>query len=72
MKETYLPTKAKALLDEFESAFSNTWDAAQDILYYIEDAYDGDRAEFMENALHNSDYSTIAKALKVIFDFSEN
>ena len=72
MKETYLPTKAKALLDEFESAFSNTWDAAQDILFYIEDAYDGDRSEFMENALRNSDYHTVAQALQAIFAFSEN
>ena len=72
MKETYLPTKAKALLDEFESAFTNAWDAAQDILFYIEDAYDGDRSEFMENALNNCDYHTVAQALQAIFAFSEN
>lgn len=72
MKETYLPIKARALLKEFESAFSNTWDTAQDILFYIEDAYDGDRNEFLSNALHNVDYCTVAKALQAIFDFSEN
>ena len=72
MKETYLPIKARALLKEFESAFSNAWDIAQEILYYIEDAYDGDKNEFISNALHNVDYCTVAKALKAIFDFSEN
>ena len=72
MKETYLPTKAKALLDEFDNAFQNAWDIAQEILYYIEDAYDGDRNEFLSNALHNVDYCTVAKALQAIFAFSEN
>ena len=72
MKKTHLLIKEKALLNEFESVFSNAWDIAQEILYYIEDAYDGDRNEFLSNALHNVDYCTVAKALKAIFDFSEN
>ena len=72
MEKAYLPIKAKTLLNEFDNAFENAWDIAQDILYYIEDNYDGDRNEFMSNALHNVDYCTVAKALKVIFDFSEN
>ena len=72
MKKTYLLIKEKALLNEFESVFSTAWDIAQDILYYIEDAYDGDRNEFLSNALHNVDYCTVAKALQAIFNFSEN
>ena len=72
MKKTHLLIKEKALLNEFESVFSNAWDIAQEILYYIEDAYDGDRNEFLSNALHNVDYCTVAKALQAIFDFSEN
>ena len=72
MKKAYLPIKAKTLLNEFDNAFQNAWDIAQEILYYIEDVYDGDKNEFMSNALHNVDYCTVAKALKAIFDFSEN
>lgn len=72
MNEAYLPMKAKVLLEEFESAFSNAWDAAQCIQNYIHDVYDGDRSEFMDNALRDCDYYVIAKALQMFFGFSEN
>lgn len=72
MNESYLPIRAKVLLADFESAFSNTYDAAQDILNYIDDYYEGNRNDFLNEALHDCDYYTVAQALKVIFDFSEN
>ena len=72
MSETYLSMKAKVLLEEFECAFSNAWDAAQCIQDYIHDVYDGDRSEFMNNALRDCDYCAIAKALQMLFGFSEN
>lgn len=43
MNEFYMQAEARELLEDFESAFSETWFCAQDILKHIDDEYGGDR-----------------------------
>lgn len=71
MNESRLPTRARVMLEDFEMAFSDAWNAAQDILLYIDNNYDGDRCAFLDDALHDCDYYSIAQALNAVFDFSE-
>ena len=70
--EFYLNVESRKLLEEFESAFSDAWFAAQEILKYIDDEYNGDKERFLYEVAHNCDYFSAAKALKSIFDHSEN
>lgn len=71
MKEPILTARTRVLLEDFESAFSYAWDAAQDILIHIDSYYDGNKEMFLDDVAHSCDYFTTAKALKAIFDFSE-
>ena len=66
-----MPIRARVLLEDFESAFEDAWNVAQDILIYIDEHYDGDRNAFIDEALHDCDYYTVASALKAVFGFSE-
>lgn len=71
MNESRLPTRARVMLEDFEMAFSDVCDAAQDILLYVDNHYEGDLQAFLNDALHDCDYSSIAQALKAVFGFSE-
>ena len=72
MNEFYMQAEARELLENFESAFSETWFCAQDILKYIDDEYGGDRDLFLYQVAHCCDYFSAAEALKAVFDISEN
>lgn len=67
-----MEVEARELLDEFESAYSEAWFAAQDILKYIDDEYDGDKERFLYEIAHCCDYYSTAEALKAVLEVSEN
>ena len=71
MNEFYMQAEARELLEDFESAFSETWFCAQDILKYIDDEYGGDREKFLKDVATCCDYCSSANALKTIFEFCE-
>ena len=71
MSEFYMQAEARELLEDFESAYSEAWIAAQDVLAYIEEEYDGDRERFLYEVAHNCDYFSASEALRIVFDHSE-
>ena len=71
MNEFYMQVEARELLEDFESAYSETWFVAQDILKYIENEYCGDRERFLYDVANCCDYFSTAEVLKAVFDLSE-
>ena len=71
MKEQVLPKQARVLLENFESAFSETWLVAQFISEYINDVYRGDKNEFLNAVSRNCDYYSSADILRFVFEYSE-
>ena len=71
MTEQVLPKQARLLLENFESAFSETWLATQLISDYIKEEYHGDRNVFLNEVSKSCDYFSSATALQTIFDYSE-
>ena len=72
MSEFYMEVEARELLEDFESAYSEAWFVAQDILKYIDDEYNGDRDRFLYEVEHCCDYFSTAEALKAVLEVSEN
>ena len=67
-----MEVEARELLEEFESAYQDAWFAAQDILKYIDDEYDGDQERFLYEVANCCDYFSTAEALKAVLEVSEN
>ena len=67
-----MEVEARELLEDFESAYSEAWFVAQDILKYIDDEYNGDRDRFLYEVANCCDYFSTAEALKAVLEVSEN
>ena len=72
MNDFYMQAEARELLEDFESAYSEAWITAQDVLKYINDYYGGDRNRFLQDVAQSCDYCSAAEALRSIFEISEN
>lgn len=60
----YLEAEARELLNAFDSAYTITWESAQDIEAYIKKSCSGNAEKFLSDVARTCDYFSIAATLK--------